>query len=355
MDAEAAEWYSAMKDISEKKSNTTSPLQWNNAMADFAWRLHPVNAVADIAQRATNKLLPADERKRMITALAFINDKAAANAMLAITKLDQQNEKEQAVYWLSFRQTNDWYKLLDWSKLNLNTAYERILASMKIKRQIILDEHQSKNERSWRTEEMATDSIGGQLLIGMMAENKLPSLLMPVVEQHIFNNPNLSVRVQAGKYIKRSGADKIFSIDAIANLPGDAANGKTIFTRSCATCHRVGAIGNEIGPVLTAIGKKFDKIGLLDAIINPSASIVFGYEPWLVNTKDGESVFGFLISENKQSVVVKDIAGSKHVLAQNNISSKTKQQKSLMPEPASSGLSEKDIADVVNFLSSVKE
>ena len=355
MDKEPGEWYNTLKDIFNHKNNASSPLQWSNEMADFAWRLHPVNAVADIAQRATDTLLPANERKRMITALAFINDKTAANAMLAITKLDKQNEKEQAVYWLSFRQTNDWYKLLDWSKINLNTAYERVLAAMKIKRQIILDEHQSKNERSWRIEEMAADSVGGQLLIGMMAENKLPSLLIPVVEQYIFNNPNLSVRVQAGKYIKRSGADKIFSIDAIAKLQGDAANGKAIFSRSCATCHRVGATGNDIGPVLTTIGKKFDKVGLLDAIINPSAAIVFGYEPWLVNTKDGESVFGFLISENKQSVVVKDIAGSKHVIAQNNISSKTKQQKSLMPEPASSGLSEKDIADIVTFLSSVKE
>jgi putative membrane-bound dehydrogenase-like protein len=355
MDKEAAAWYSALKNISDQNNNAASPLQWNNAMTDFAWRLHPANAVADIAQRANNTSLSAEARKKMITALAFINDKTAADAMLNITKSNMQNEKEQAVYWLSFRQTNDWYKLLDWSQINLNTAYERTLAAMKVKRQVLLDEHQSKDERSRRAEEMAADSVGGQLLIGMMAENKLPSLLMPVVQQHIFNNPNLSVRVQAGKYIKHSGADKTFSIDAIAGLKGDAVSGKTVFTRSCATCHRVGATGNEIGPVLTTISKKFDKVGLADAIVNPSAAIVFGYEPWLVNTKDGESVFGFLISDNKQSVVIKDIAGSKHVIAQNNISSKTKQEKSLMPDPASSGLSEKDIADIVTFLSSVKE
>jgi putative heme-binding domain-containing protein len=355
MDPDAAAWYNTLKQMSGEKNKAASPLQWNNAMADFAWRLHPVNAVADIAQRAMDSLLPADERKRMITALAFINDKTAAGAMLSITKSNMQSEKEQAVYWLSFRQSNDWYKLLDWSKINLNTAYERKLAEMKVKRQIVLDEHQSKDERSWRTEEMAADSVGGQLLIGMMAENKLPSLLMPVVQQHIFNNPDLSVRVQAGKYVKRTGADKTFSIDAIARLQGDAVNGKVLFISRCALCHRVGETGKEIGPELTAIGKKFDKVSLIDAIINPSAAIVFGYEPWLVNTKDGESVYGFLISENKQSVVIKDIAGAKHVIAQNNISSKKKQEKSLMPDPLAAGLSEKDIADIVAFLSSVKE
>ena len=30
--------------------------------------------------------------------------------------------KEQAAYWLSFRQSNDWYNLLDWSKIDLNTC-----------------------------------------------------------------------------------------------------------------------------------------------------------------------------------------------------------------------------------------
>src|SRR5205085_3610024 len=111
-----------------------------------------------------------------ITALTFINDKIAVNAMLKAAKSKLPDVKEQALYWLSFRQSNDWYSLIDWSKINLNTAYERRLSQMKVKRQIILDERQSLDERSWRIKEMARDSIGGQLLIGLMAENKLPAL-----------------------------------------------------------------------------------------------------------------------------------------------------------------------------------
>ena len=117
----------------------------------------------------------------------------------------------------------------------------------------------------------------------------------------------------------------------------------------------MGATGNDIGPELTTIGKKFDKIALLDAIINPNASIVFGYEPWLVNTKDGESVFGFLVADNKQSVVIKDISGNKHVIAQSKISSKKKQANSLMPDPSTMALSEKNIADIAAFLLSGKK
>jgi len=354
MDADADAWYRELKILAAEK-NTKISTQWEKSIPDFTWRLHAVNAVNDIEQRATDSTLPAEERKRMITAMAFINDKAAANAMLKMTKSNMPDVKEQAVYWLSFRQSNDWYNLLDWSKINLNTAYERKLSEMKVKRQIILDEKQSQDERGWRTQEMASDSVGGQLLIGLMAEGKLPASLLPIAQQYIFNNPDLSVRVQAGKYVKRNGSDKTFSIDAIAQLHGDATAGKTIFAKSCGVCHRVGAAGNDIGPELTTIGKKFDKVALLDAIINPSAAIVFGYEPWLVNTKDGESVFGFLISDNKQSLVIKDISGNKHVIAQDKISSKKKQEKSLMPDPSTTGLSEKDIADIVAFLFSVKK
>jgi putative heme-binding domain-containing protein len=111
--------------------------------------------------------------------------------------------------------------------------------------------------------------------------------------------------------------------------------------------------GGDIGPDLTAIGQKFGTIELLDAIINPSAAIVFGYEPWRVNTKEGTSVYGFLLSENKQNLVLKDIAGQKHVLPVSKIASKEKQQQSLMPDPVTNGLSEQNLADVAAYLSSL--
>jgi putative heme-binding domain-containing protein len=236
----------------------------------------------------------------------------------------------------------------------LNTDYERKLAAMKVKRRIILDDLQSANERKWRVQEMAKDSIGGQLLIGLAAEKKLPAVLLPFIEENIFQNPDPTVRVQAGEYFKRPGTDKMYSVQTISKMTGDVNSGQTVFSNRCASCHRIGAEGGAIGPDLTTIGKKFDKSALLDAIINPSAAIVFGYEPWLINTKDGKSVYGFLLSENKQTVVLKDVAGQKHVIAVAKISAKKKQDKSLMPDPASNGMTEKELADVVAFLQQVQ-
>ena len=268
MDADAALWYDELKMLLAKK-NTMSPLEWKKPMADFAWRLHPANAVNDIFSRVSDSSLPAEERSRMLTALAFINEKSAANAMLIAAKSNLPDVKEQAAYWLSFRQSNDWYNLLDWSKIEFNGFYERSLAKMKVKRQIILDEHQSQDERKWHTEEMAKDSVGGQMLIGLAAENKIPQAILPFVEASIFNNPDQSVRIQAGKYFKRPGNGRIFSIEEIIKLKGDAAAGKQVFVQRCASCHKAGSEGNTVGPELTMIGKKFDRTALLDAVINP--------------------------------------------------------------------------------------
>ena len=353
MEADAETWYKELMN-SFYPNQIISPLKWNKPMTDFAWRLHSVNAVNDIAQRATDASLSKEDRAQMITALAFINDKTAANGMLQLTSAPLADVKEQSLYWVSFRQSNDWFKLLDWSKINVNTSYQRKLALMKVKLQLLLDSRQPLEDHKRIAKEMVLDSMGGQMVIGLMAENKLPANLMSAVAENIFNNPDLGVRVQAGNYVKRTGTDKMYSVNSIAKLTGDATAGKTVFINKCSSCHLVELTGNRIGPELTNIGKKYDKISLLDAIVNPSASIVFGYEPWLVNTKEGESLFGFLISENKQSIVIKDIAGVQHVIAQDKISSKKKQEKSLMPEPSTTGLTEQNLSDIAAYLLSIK-
>jgi putative heme-binding domain-containing protein len=84
--------------------------------------------------------------------------------------------------------------------------------------------------------------------------------------------------------------------------------------------------------------------------MNPDGAIVFGYEAWLINKKDGESLYGFILSENKQNIVLKDIAGEKHTVKLADISKKEKQDKSLMPDPVANGLSEQDLANVAEFL-----
>ncbi|HLO79746.1 MAG TPA: PVC-type heme-binding CxxCH protein [Chitinophagaceae bacterium] len=348
MDKDAAGYYAYAKDIFAKGR---SPLEWNREMAEIAWRLHPVEALKDLEMRAGSAGLDAGARMQALNAIAFINDAAAANAMLGLSKSSLKDVAEQSMYWLSFRQTNDWYSLLDWSTIDLNTAYQRKLANMKVLSPFVLDSSLSFDERRYRADAMARDTIGGQMLIGMAAENQLDRAMKVYLGKKIFDNPDPVVRVQAGKYFKKPGNDIQYSIERVASLKSDPAKGKVLFNTYCATCHKFSGAGRSVGPDLTDIKNKFDKISLLDAIVNPSAAIVFGYEPWLINVKGGESLYGFIISENKNTLVLKDVAGISHNIAAANIIKKEKQKGSLMPDPATNKMSEKQLADVVGYLS----
>ena len=332
------------------------PEEWNEQLASILWRLHPAAAVPDFEARAASSELSSKERMASVTALAFIPKKESVLAMIDLTKSKDSVIAEQATYWLAFRQSNDWFNLINWKNVGVGIDLEhaRTLSDMKVKRGIILDERQSFDEKKWNAQTMAKDAIGGQMLLSMRAENILPSELFPEVEALIFNNPDLGVRVQAANHFKKPGSGKTYSIASIAKMKGDALSGDSIFSKNCSSCHRVKNKGMDIGPNLTEIKNKFQREALLDAIVNPNAGIVFGYEAWLITTKSGDSFFGFLIADGAQAVVIKDLSGVKHTIATTSIASRKKQTNSLMPEPSSFGLTDQNLADIAEYLMTLK-
>jgi len=346
------ELYTDLKKIFNAENQNAS--EWNSRLAKLIWRLHPAVAVNDLKVRVQAASLTSKEKEEALTALAFIKTSEAAKAMLALSKSSDKIIADKATYWLAFRQSNDWFSLLDWKATGLDPERERNIASMKVKESKMLEKQQSFDERKWNARDMAKDELGGQMLINLMASNQLPEDLIPVVEEFIFKNPDLSVRIQASTYFKRKGNAELLDINKIVALKGDAQNGKIQFEKNCSTCHKVSDGGSDIGPDLSLIRKKFDKITLLDAIINPSAGIVFGYEPWLINMKNGDSHFGFLVADGADAIVLKDITGKRWTLDNTLITSRKKQEKSLMPEPGDSGIGGQQLSDIAEYLLNIK-
>lgn len=323
------------------------PTTWSPKQEWLAWRLHPKNAVADLHTRANAKSLSPEERKRAITALAFIKDKSAALSMLDLTKSPLKDVSEQAFYWVNFRKTNDWQDLLNWQEATvaqLSPGQKKMLDWQKV----MLDTMAAKPDRENAAKLLALDLYGGQLLLATAGENKIPKVVKATIAEHIFNNPDRSVRMMAGEYFPRPNG-KGLSVSLAAAMPFNIENGKKIFQTNCTSCHRFEKDGKDIGPDLSLIGKKFDKPGLLDAIINPSASLAFGYEPWIIQTKDKNTYYGFLVGDGA-TVTLKDAAGQTTSLKASNIASRQQLKNSLMPEPSSLGLKEKDLSDLAAYL-----
>lgn len=84
------------------------PLSWDRRRAEIAWRLHPPQAIVAFEQRALAEDLPLADRKRMVDALAFVDDRRAAAAMLAIATRAGNDLRGYASWWGRHRLTNDW-------------------------------------------------------------------------------------------------------------------------------------------------------------------------------------------------------------------------------------------------------
>jgi putative heme-binding domain-containing protein len=224
---------------------------------------------------------------------------------------------------------------------------------MKVKRSYVLDARMPFDEKRRSARDMARDVIGSSMILSLVATGKFPKDLYDEVSELMLNHPDQTIRIQASQYFS-SGAGHSYDIPSVAAFSSDPAKGKLIFTSKCSSCHRVGDIGMDIGPELTQIKKKFDKQALMDAIVNPSSGIVFGYEAWTIQTNDGQSHFGFLVADGKEAVVVKDLSGTRHAIQAKDILSRQKSEKSLMPEASGLALNDQELADVVGFLNSLK-
>lgn len=329
-----------------------APDLWSAEMEAVVWRLHPPAYIPALSQRAQSEKLSEVQRSRAITALAFINDRKAVSAMLNLVKSSLSDVAEQAAYWIGFRQGNDWSQLADWTKTGIDPEAERKVAAMKVRMSNIMDEKIPWDEKRRNAREMARDIVGSKMILGLVAEEKFPQDLYDEVGRIMLTSGDQAVRVQASQYF-RSNTDHQYAIPSIARLKADRGSGKQIFDSKCGSCHKVGMSGREIGPELTLIGKKFDKEALIDAIVNPSAGIVFGYEAWTINTKDGQSHFGFLVGDSENAAVIKDVAGNIRTIAASDIKSRQKAEKSLMPDASSLDMSDQDLADVVAYLTSL--
>lgn len=332
------------------KENDTSAGEWPDGLSRIMWTLHPSEAVRDFEYRAASPGLSLPKRLESLTALAFIVDRQAAEAMLRLTKDPEREVREQAMYWISFRQGNDWFDLLDWKRISIDTEMERHAAAVKVKVNILMNEEMPMYERKKNAIDLSADAVGGQLIMRIIHEGIFPSILLPDIRENMTSNPDLGVRIQAMKYFRNREEKNTLARDEILKIRGNQSKGAVLFQKNCQACHVVQGSGGNIGPDLTVINRKYDRRTLVDAVVNPSGGIAFGYEGWTITTTGGNRYFGFLLAENGRTVTIKDLAGNTHTIGLNSIVSRMKEETSIMPDPSTLSMNEEDVANVTAYL-----
>ena len=198
-------------------------------------------------------------------------------------------------------------------------------------------------------------------LDAMEEARSLLSLPVPSFSDVVKGYPS-DLRDRANSLLDRVKAEEARQVEQVDRLlpllkTGDPENGRKVFfgeKSKCATCHRVGKEGERIGPDLTTIGANRAAQDLLESIVLPSATIVRDYDPYSVVTTQGKVFSGLIIRDTKDAIHIQPQTGEPVVVPRSQVESVTPATVSIMPKGLEQALTEKELADVVAFLKSLR-
>ena len=140
------------------------------------------------------------------------------------------------------------------------------------------------------------------------------------------------------------------------NIPGDAAAGEKVFwgKGGCGQCHRVGAKGDSIGPDLSSAGRRRSLTYLRSSILTPDGDVTPGSSTITVVKRDGTKIVGVEKSFDNFSAQLMDLSGRYYSFLREDVTSMTRESRSLMPSTYGKVLSENEINDLLAYLNSLR-
>jgi putative membrane-bound dehydrogenase-like protein len=219
---------------------------------------------------------------------------------------------------------------------------------------------------SWKA--LAPKRRSAVLEVLMRREDRLTSLLDAVeknqiavteldavARQKLLDHPRALIRQRAAKILAEVvGPDRQKVIDvyqAALRLQPDSTRGLAVFAKNCATCHRLGNVGHDVGPALASVGDKSPQ-GLLTAILDPNRVVEARYVNFTAMTKRGQLFSGVLASETGNSITLTGPDNKQQVILRNEVDSLASTGKSLMPEGLEKEIPPQAMADLIAFVRS---
>jgi putative membrane-bound dehydrogenase-like protein len=226
----------------------------------------------------------------------------------------------------------------------------------------IIRNPQGKPElRKAAVQALARTQAGAEALLKIARENKLTDDLKPATASALRVVQYPALKADIDQYFPAPsglGGKPLPPISELAKLKGDIAKGRAVFERvesSCVTCHRVDDKGVDFGPGLAEIGTKLPKEAIFDSIINPNTGISMGFETTQLTLKDGGIGMGIVRSETADELVLALPGGVSQKFDKKAIAKRDKLATSMMPSGLNQALTQEDLVNLVEYLSSLKK
>lgn len=133
----------------------------------------------------------------------------------------------------------------------------------------------------------------------------------------------------------------------------DLSLGRTVFAKTCASCHVLFGEGGTVGPDITG-SNRASLDYLLENILDPSAVIPKEYTATLIDTKRGRFVIGIVKNETPQAVTIA-LQNETLTIPVDEIFSRSTTNTSMMPDDQLKALSEAEVRALIAYLQSPKQ
>ncbi len=133
---------------------------------------------------------------------------------------------------------------------------------------------------------------------------------------------------------------------------GNAARGKKLFVeRSCSQCH---GSGQALGPSLVGVAGRFSREDLLLAIALPDRDVSPRYQATTIETKTGQTHTGLIVYESAEGIILRNTTNQTFRFETNDIESKYRHNRSLMPSGLLKDLKPGDVADLYRYIQTIQ-
>jgi putative membrane-bound dehydrogenase-like protein len=133
----------------------------------------------------------------------------------------------------------------------------------------------------------------------------------------------------------------------------DASKGRTVFAKTCASCHKLYDAGGDIGPALTG-SQRANLDYILENVLDPNAVVANEYRVTIIRTTDGRFLNGIIKRETDKAVTVQT-ANELVVVPKDEIEERRISNVSMMPEGLFDKLTADEVRDLVKYLQSKEQ
>jgi len=149
---------------------------------------------------------------------------------------------------------------------------------------------------------------------------------------------------------KRASIEKWKSVLTSERLArASATAGRTVFNRSCATCHRLFGEGTNFGPDLTGSDRR-NLAYLLENVVDPNATVPVDARMMIARLKDGRVLTGLSGASTDRNITIRAPSGVQEVVDRAEIAALEQLPQSIMPEGLLEAMDEKSVADLIAYL-----